>query len=462
MLFTSITFFAVLALVSSVFYVTPEKWRVWYLLVISYIFYAISSHLYVLLLLASSAITYGAAIAIVNTEVEKRKILIMSACIGMLVGVLVVFKVSGVLHGILLPLGISYYSFKLVGYVIEVYWNDRAVIRDPARFFLYPVFFPQTVSGPIQRSADFFKQLQKTISQKADFDNIEQGFRLILGGLLMKLLVADRLSTFINIVDDSPQQYKWSVIATVVVCYTLQLYADFSGYTNIALGIGKLFGINGPRNFNAPFAAATIPQMWQRWHMSLTSWVTDYLFTPLNMGLRGLGRAGLLSAITINMVVIGLWHGLTPNFLVFGVLHAIFTIATVLTVGLRNKIYPKTVAASKVRLVLGVLLTFALMTFSMIFWHTGTWAAAITHFDLVFGLRHGGALGFDSIRTDAVEPLIPCMLIAYYVGLGAPGMNLVRKTVDRLVPNWVQYGFFILLISALSLESGTSFVYGQF
>lgn len=462
MLFTSITFYAILAIVSCVYYATPEKWRIWYLLVVSYIFYAISSHLYVLLLLISTAVTYWAGIAITNTEVEKRKLYIMSTCITMLVGVLIIFKVNGVLHGFLLPLGISYYSFKLIAYVIEVYWDDSAVIRNAPRFFLYPVFFPQIVSGPIQRSADFFKQLQRTISEKADFDNIEQGFRLIIGGLLMKLLVADRISAFIDVVDGSPQQYKWSVVATVIVCYTLQLYADFSGYTNIALGIGKIFGINGPRNFNAPFAAATIPQMWQRWHMSLTSWVTDYLFTPLNMTMRGLGRTGLLLAIAINMIVIGLWHGLTPNFLMFGVLHAIFTIVTMLTAGWRNKVLPKTAAASKIRLLFGVVLTFALMTFSQIFWHTGTWVAAITHFDLVFGLRQGGELGFDSIRTDVVEPLIPCLLIAYYVGLGAPGMIRVRQIVDHLVPNWVQYGFFILLISALSLESGTSFVYGQF
>ena len=119
---------------------------------------------------------------------------------------------------------------------------------------------------------------------------------------------------------------------TTVACYLLQLYADFAGYTNIALGVGKLFGVDGPPNFNAPFAAVNIQEMWRRWHMSLTSWVTDYLFTPLSMSLRGLGQTGLVLCIMLNMLIIGLWHGLTPNFLVFGLMQGVFVSVTALIV----------------------------------------------------------------------------------------------------------------------------------
>ena len=462
MLFTSILFYPVLALAALAFYATPSKGRVWYLLGISYAFYAFASHFYVVLLLVSTAITYWAGLAIAGTEEERRKQWIMAINIAAIVGVLIVFKAAGVLHGILLPLGISYYSFKLLAYVIEVYWNERSAIREPREFFLYPVFFPQIVSGPIQRPRDFFLQLQRTVAQKADYDNIEHGFRLILGGLLMKLLVADRLSVFINLVDQSPEQYRWRIVVTTIVCYTLQLYADFSGYTNIALGIGKLFGINGPPNFNAPFAAATIPQMWQRWHMSLTSWVSDYLFSPINMSLRSFGKAGLFLAISINMIVIGLWHGLTPNFLVFGILHALYTIATILTARWRERLFPKTKTFKAIRLLLGIVITFLLMTFSQIFWHTGTWAAAITHLKLFLRVTPAGTLQWDAIRTDAMEPVFACMCIAFYVGIGAPGMKWIGNGVNRFVPNWIQYGFYLLLISALTIESGASFVYGQF
>jgi hypothetical protein len=336
------------------------------------------------------------------------------------------------------------------------------VIRDPVAFFLYPAFLPQIVSGPIQRSGEFVAQLRRAVAGPADYANIEQGFRLILGGLMLKLLIGDRLAVFIDIVDKAPTDYNRTVILGVIVCYTLQLYADFAGYTNIAIGIGKMFGIDAPPNFDAPFAAANIQQMWQRWHMSLTTWVRDYLFTPLAVNLRDLGAAGLVVAIAVNMIVIGLWHGLTVNFLVFGVCHALFVIVTVLTLGWRDRLFGKGSVAKAIRLGLGMALTFALMTFSQIFWHTGTWAAAMAHFNIAFGLAALGPLDFDAIRTDAVEPVFISALIALYVGLGAPGMKWLGRRVDGLVPNWAQYGFYLLLISALTTESGVSFVYGQF
>ena len=148
----------------------------------------------------------------------------------------------------------------------------------------------------------------------------------------MKLLVGDRLAAFIELVDTSHADYSYSVMLTTVACYLLQLYADFAGYTNIALGVGKLFGIEGPPNFHAPFAAVNIQEFWRRWHMSLTSWVTDYLFTPLSMSLRDLGQIGLVLCIMLNMLIIGLWHGLTLNFLVFGVLQGILVSVTALIV----------------------------------------------------------------------------------------------------------------------------------
>ena len=227
---------------------------------------------------------------------------------------IVAFKAAGAWRGFLLPLGVSYYSFKLISYLIEVYWDDDAVERDPVIFFLFPAFFPQIVSGPIQRPEPFFAQMREVTGRTLNVGQIEAGFRFILGGLMMKLLVGDRLLAFIDAVDQSHADYRYSVVVTTVACYILQLYADFSGYTNIALGVGKLFGVEGPPNFNAPFAAVNIQEFWRRWHMSLTLWLTDYLFTPLSMSLRDYGQAGLIGAICLNMVIIGLWHGFTAQF----------------------------------------------------------------------------------------------------------------------------------------------------
>ena len=255
----------------------------------------------------------------------------MAVGVAALIAVIVSFKAAGAWRGLLLPLGVSYYSFKLISYLIEVYWDDEAVERDPVVFFLFPAFFPQIVSGPIQRPAPFFAQMREIMGETdrrraggngttihpRRTDDEDAGRRPA-----RRLHRADR--------QIARRAILTRVMITTVACYLLQLYADFSGYTNIALGVGKLFGIEGPPNFNAPFAAVNIQEIWRRWHMSLTLWLTDYFFTPMSWALHEYGQAALVAAICLNMIIIGLWHGFTLNFLVFGVFHAILLSATVL------------------------------------------------------------------------------------------------------------------------------------
>ena len=204
---------------------------------------------------------------------------------------------------------------------------------------------------------------------------------------------------------------------TTVACYLLQLYADFAGYTNIALGVGKLFGVDGPPNFNAPFAAVNIQEMWRRWHMSLTSWVTDYLFTPLSMSLRGLGQTGVVLCIMLNMLIIGLWHGLTPNFLVFGLVQGVFVSITALTVtSLRRRrragAKPASGGARWPVALAGMILTFALMSFSMIFFHSPTWGEATSIVAQVFGVAASGSTGWSDMPLNLTVPAWICMGIA--------------------------------------------------
>ena len=209
----------------------------------------------------------------------------------------------------------------------------------------------------------------------------------------------------------------YSVMLTTVACYTIQLYADFAGYTNIALGVGKLFGVEGPPNFNAPFAAVNIQEMWRRWHMSLTSWLTDYLFTPMSMALRDYGRPGLIAAVCINMIIIGVWHGFTLNYFVFGVLHAVFLTVTVLILGARarrKRAAGKTKAADGDALrppravvgFLGAVLTFALMSFSQIFFHSSTWAELLLAIlrQVLAALRQAGPPAGPTCRRTSSFP----------------------------------------------------------
>jgi alginate O-acetyltransferase complex protein AlgI len=364
---------------------------------------------------------------------------------------------------------VSYYSFKLIAYLIEVYWDDDAVERDPVIFFLFPAFFPQIVSGPIQRPGPFFAQMREIAGRTLNFDQIEAGFRFILGGLMMKLLIGDRLLAFIGVIGQSYPDYRYSVIVTTVACFTLQLYADFSGYTNIALGIGKLFGIEGPPNFNAPFTAVNIQDFWRRWHMSLTLWLTDYLFTPLSMALRDYGEAGLIGAICLNMVIIGLWHGFTVNFLAFGILHAVFLTATVLILARRKRAAAKTKTSAQsnqpgsgVAPFLGAVLTFALVSLSMILVYSPTWGAAVFLFRQVVGAAPSGSVGWSDMPADLTVPAWICMAIALFVGAGFPGVRGLIGSVGRLAPTWLQYGVCLSLLSLLSTAGSGRFIYGQF
>jgi alginate O-acetyltransferase complex protein AlgI len=229
MSFTSPLFFIALVPVVAAFYLLPGRWRAIYLLALSYGFYALSSRIYLLLLVAASAGVYALGLAIAKSGSERAKQAYMAAGVAAVVGVVVVFKAAGAWRGFLLPLGVSYYSFKLISYLIDVYWDDEAVERDPAVFFLLPAFFPQIVSGPIQRPEPFFAQMRGIMGRPLNPEQIETAFRYILGGLMMKTLVGDRLAAFIDVVDNSHADLAYSVMLTTVACYTIQLYADFSG-----------------------------------------------------------------------------------------------------------------------------------------------------------------------------------------------------------------------------------------
>jgi alginate O-acetyltransferase complex protein AlgI len=471
--FVSPLFFLCLAPAGIVFYLIPGRFRAIYLLILSYAFYASSSRVYLFLLIVASATTYLLGIGIAKSAAEGAKSALMALGVSAIVAVIVAFKAAGAWNGFLLPLGLSYYSFKLISYLIEVYWDDGAIERDPVIFFLFPAFFPQIVSGPIQRPEAFFRQMREIMNRSANDAQIETGFKYILGGLMLKLLIGDRLSAFIDVIDRSHSDFGYPVIVGTVACYTLQLYADFAGYTNIALGIGKIFGIEGPPNFNAPFAATNIQEMWRRWHMSLTTWVTDYLFTPLSMTLRGLGQTGLIICIVLNMVIIGLWHGLTLNFLVFGLLHALFVTVTVfahrwLQVGgavrVRSgaKFDPTRTLMGRMSNLAGMALTFALMSFSQIFWRSPTWGQAVSILKQVLALTPSGSWGLSHLGLDVVVPVSICAAIALFVGAGAPGGKRFAAQAERVAPHWLQYGVCLFLLTVLSTEGGGRFIYGQF
>jgi alginate O-acetyltransferase complex protein AlgI len=460
--FTAPLFYVALVPAVVVFYLLSGRWRGLYLLALSYGFYVLSSRIYLVLLVVASVAVYALGLAIAKSASERAKQAYMAVGVAAVVAVIVAFKAAGAWRGLLLPLGVSYYSFKLISYLIEVYWDDEAVERDPVVFFLFPAFFPQIVSGPIQRPEPFFAQIRNVMGRPLDADQLDTGFQLILGGLMTKMLVGDRLAAFIELVDRSHANFSYSVLLTTVGCYLLQIYADFAGYTNIALGVGKLFGIEGPPNFHAPFAAVNVQEFWRRWHMSLTSWVTDYLFTPLSMSLRGLGEIGLVLCIMLNMLIIGLWHGLTLNFLVFGLLQGMLVSITALIVMSRRRAGAKPGLSPPWLAVAGMILTFTLLSLSTIFWHSATLDEATSILNEVLALSPSGSIGWSDIPASITVPAWICIVVALFVGVGAPGAKRLLARLDPVVPKWLQYGVCFFLLFVLSTAGSGRFVYGQF
>jgi D-alanyl-lipoteichoic acid acyltransferase DltB (MBOAT superfamily) len=247
----------------------------------------------------------------------------------LLLGVLAAFKWrSGELVA---PLGVSYITFRLASYLIDLYLGRAKVCTDPVSFTAYGAFFPQVSSGPIQRWSDFSDQLLAWQSPR--HAELVGAFRLILWGLFKKLVVANRLALMVSPAFDFSDTASAGALVAAAYLFPVQLYADFSGLTDIARGCSKMLGIEAPQNFNLPFVAQSVQEFWSRWHMSLTAWLRDYLFSPLSLFLRRIRNWGAIAAITANMVAVGLWHGVSLGFLIFGLLNAAYMVIPILIRG---------------------------------------------------------------------------------------------------------------------------------
>jgi alginate O-acetyltransferase complex protein AlgI len=329
MTFTDLSFLLFVALLAGMCRIVPTRARASFLFAASMLYYFTRNARACLLLLALTVAVFFAGRFIAQARRRDSHKWLAPVVCGLLVAYLMAFKVALItpsrgIAGFVMPLGISFYSFRLISYVLDIHWGrlEPALFPDFAAFV---TFFPQIVAGPIQRPGDFFQQ--------APYRPVRAGAavaRLALG-LTKKLLIADNLAPAVDYVYSNMASFHGAPLWLAFYLYPFQLYADFSGLTDIAIGAGELLGVRGPENFNRPFTALSPGEYWRRWHMSLTSWLGDYLFTPLRMSLRKAGKVGLAASVTINMTAIGLWHGLTGTFLAFGLFHSVFLTADALS-----------------------------------------------------------------------------------------------------------------------------------
>jgi alginate O-acetyltransferase complex protein AlgI len=493
-LFNSLTFVAFLTLVVGGYWLCPRAWRRGYLLAASYAFYCTWSVPFALLLLGTTAVAFVIAkrIAAAPDEAAQRRYLTIAVVLLLLplAGFKYLSSFDAVLVGLfgrttlttylgdirfLGAVGISYYTLKLISYVVEVYWWRLPVCSSMLTLATYAAFFPQILSGPIQRAPSLIGQLDNLEAARADL--MVSGFRLMLFGFFKKLVVADRLGMFVDPVFSHPQAFAGTTLVLSSYLFAIQLYADFSGITDIAIGTARLFGITSPPNFDAPFYAENIQDFWRRWHMTLTNWLGDYLFTPLRMALRGWAQWGLILSLAINMLAIGVWHGPRLTYVAFGALHAGYLIGSTLTLRSRKKLWQRHALLRWAHRGLGPLVTFHMVAASFVVfraqsvadaWYILTRACAgVAHITLHFG--HAGAraalAGAQHLNWSAGD-------VAVLVG-AAVLMEIIhllqrRRLLTHLVvtmPGWVRWaGYFALGFAVLIWGESQSkqFIYVRF
>jgi len=342
-LFNSFQFLIFYVVVVSVFFAIPHRFRWMLLLAASYYFYMCWKAEYVVLIVAATVINYGAALGIERSDRALVRRLLLTGSVGASLGILFTYKyldffgqsvrsalasvdvfVDVPLFELILPLGISFYTFQSLGYTIDVYRGAVPAERHLGIFALYVSLFPQLGAGPIERSANLLPQFR--VRHEIDLTRAAEGLRLMLWGMFKKVVIADQVAAVVDTVYAAPEEFTGPILILATVAFAVQIYCDFSGYSDIAIGSARILGYDLMRNFRQPYLATSVADFWRRWHISLSTWFRDYVYVPL--GGNRVTRGRWHFNIAMVFVLSGVWHGANWTFVVWGALHAAFMIAS--------------------------------------------------------------------------------------------------------------------------------------
>jgi alginate O-acetyltransferase complex protein AlgI len=458
------------------------------LLAASWIFYGAWSYKFLLLLIGSSTLDYFLGMLIERAASERRRKVLLSISVGSSLLFLATFKYLGFfvteLAGLLeqlgfrpsiyvlqivLPVGISFYTFQTIGYVVDVYRRKVPAARSFIDYALYVAFFPQLVAGPIERADRLIPQFQRPrIWNGAAF---ESGLQLAFWGLFKKVVIADQLAPYVDVVYADPSRYSGAVLSTATVFFAFQIYCDFSGYTDTARGVARMLGFDLMRNFDFPYVSRTPVEFWQRWHISLSKWFQDYLYFPLAIRyMRKGGWGSKYKAHIVAMTLIGIWHGANWTFLIFGLYWGV-AIALYLAIQewRTTRYVPKPPSHSTVRAALGGALSvvgmFALVCVGWIFFRAASIADAgyvLTHLVSVEGMS---TLGRPELLDVAILwGMIVSLIAAEWLYRHAA---LVRESVSgaRLPAVVGRYALIVAILISASIgndDAARPFIYFQF
>ena len=339
MLFNSIEYLIFFPAIAILFFMMPQKLKVFWLMAASFAFYAFWNAKYLLLLLFCIAITYAAGLLLdkIDAKAKGKRKLVLIGSLTVNLGLLFYFKYFTFfwetaqdlwdwpktdIDNILLPVGISFFTFQAIGYVIDVYRGKVPAEKNPVKYALFISFFPQLVAGPIERSENMLPQLKQ--NPGLNVQRIREGMLTIVYGLFIKIVVADNIALLVDPVFEHPEDYNGMQLLVAVVMFAFQIYGDFSGYTRMAIGSAEVLGFRLCDNFRQPYLATSVNDFWKRWHISLTSWFRDYLYIPLGGNRKG--RARKYVNIMIVFLLSGLWHGAAWHFVVWGGLNGLLCV----------------------------------------------------------------------------------------------------------------------------------------
>ena len=404
----------------AVYYIIPLKFRWGLLLGASIVFYASADWKMLFLIGGSTAVSYFAGLKIEQAEKNQKKRVWMTSCVVLLVLILIVFKyfnffasavgsllgASSDVFKLVMPLGISYYTFKMISYLADIYKGKIDAEKNFGYYALYISFFPQILCGPIERADDFIPQLK--YGCKFEDKLAAEGLERIIIGLFKKLVIADRLSLYVSTVFDAPLSYPGLASIMAAFFYSIQIYCDFSGYSDMAIGMAQMLGIRTKDNFAYPYFSRSIKEFWSRWHISLSSWLKDYIYIPLGGNRKGKLRKNLNTLVTF--LVSGIWHGSSLSFVFWGGLHGLWNMISA----------PKKNDAPVWRQILQGLITFCGVTFTWVFFRAqdlGTAFTMLKQMIVGFGLSidqiTASLLPFTGDNTCAAYFLIICLLILF-------------------------------------------------
>ncbi len=489
MLFNSLEFLIFFPLVTVLYFAIEHRWRTPFLLAASCVFYMAFVPSYILILAVTIVVDFAAGIWIESASGRRRRLYLLASIVAN-VGALSVFKYFNFLAGnanalanvlrlpyevptldILLPIGLSFHTFQAMSYTIEVYRGHQPSERNFLTFALYVMFYPQLVAGPIERPQNLLPQIRER--HRFDYGQAVRGLERMAVGMFKKVVIADNLSILVDRIYQHPQQYQGLPLIVATIFFAFQIYYDFSGYTDIALGAAQVMGFRLMENFRAPYLSHSIGEFWRRWHISLSTWFKDYVYIPLG-GNRVSTPRHYLNLLAVFMIS-GLWHGANWTYVLWGVLHGLFLIFGDATRSLRGRA-SAIVGLKRIPSLAGALslaTTFTLVTFAWVFFRATSLADALY---VLANMSHGLWADLASlVRGETVQGLtlkvlafngcllLAAVLVEWFV---ARSGELHEVAWIRRQPVWLRYGcYFVLIYGPLVLGSAAvnqQFIYFQF